>query len=155
MGSSSNGPTTSAADAANVADLKAQMAQSEKALKASVGASVTLDSVNDVEIDEGRQKYVLIKVTDEKLMESKYLVRGKKGASYHADVARPVVESLAALGLSTEVTGGGRIICDMGAKSIHIFGFSYGFGLANHRISQSLCENIYPGYNVSWSNEGY
>ncbi|KNC75682.1 hypothetical protein SARC_11798, partial [Sphaeroforma arctica JP610] len=57
--------------------------------------------------------------------------------------------------LSCSVEGGGRILHDTQAKTIHIFGFSYGFGLANHRTSQAQCEKTYPDYKVTWSNEGY
>ncbi|KNC70796.1 hypothetical protein SARC_16677, partial [Sphaeroforma arctica JP610] len=57
------GPTTSAEDQAKVAALKAQMASTDQRLQGdgASGASATLESIPDVAIGAGRQKYVLIK----------------------------------------------------------------------------------------------
>jgi phosphohistidine phosphatase len=60
-------------------------------------------------------------------------------------------------GLVCKVTGGGRIECDPNNKTVRIYGFSYGYGLADHTISQSViqADPTYDGYTVTWSNEGY
>jgi phosphohistidine phosphatase len=42
-------------------------------------------------------------------------------------------------------------------KKISIFGFSYGFGRADHSISKNAIESneTYEDYEVTWSNDGY
>ena len=42
-----------------------------------------MDQVDDVDIDSGRFKYVLIKVTDKQSKEKKYIVRGYARSGYH------------------------------------------------------------------------
>lgn len=54
-----------------------------------------------------------------------------------------------------DVTGGGRIKKDDRAKSISIYGYSYGFGRAEHSVAADLCATTYPDYKVDWSDEGY
>ena len=58
---------------------------------------------------------------------------------------------------SISVLGGGRIRLDTSAKSVYIYGFSYGFGKADHALSQLTVEADprYKGYKVTWSDEGY
>lgn len=75
--------------------------------------------------------------------------------NYHVDVATPVVHALSAAGLKSNVTGGGRITRDDEDKSVHIYGFSYGFGKADHARTSALCKQAFPDYAVSWSDEGY
>ena len=47
-----------------------------------------LDDIQDVDIDEGRFKYILIKVHHSREGEeiSKYIVRGYNHCEYHADI---------------------------------------------------------------------
>ena len=40
----------------------------------------------------------------------------------------------------TRVLGGGRIALNCSKKTIHIYGYSYGFGLADHAMSKSVVE---------------
>ena len=42
-------------------------------------------------------------------------------------------------------------------KKISIFGYSYGFGRADHAISREvvLSDNRYSNFSVTWSNDGY
>ena len=55
------------------------------------------------------------------------------------------------------VTGGGRIFLDDDAKKISVFGFSYGFGLADHARSKELiqADDRYKDYDVVVSDDGY
>ncbi|KAL3759308.1 hypothetical protein ACHAWU_009176 [Discostella pseudostelligera] len=55
------------------------------------------------------------------------------------------------------VAGGGRILRNDSEKKIHIFGYSYGFGKADHAVANEVVEQSvnYRGYDVSWSNDGY
>lgn len=84
------------------------------------------DLFRPVEIEIGVQKYVLIAVnpgTDH----TTYLVRGHCSAAYHKDAARQTTTELSEVGISYNVLGGGRIDHNAAAKTILVFGFSYGF----------------------------
>lgn len=78
--------------------------------------------------------------------------------SSHRNVAEPFVETLEECGyISIQILGGGRIECDRNEKKILIYGFSYGFGRADHEISQNVVreDSSYKDFKISWSNEGY
>jgi hypothetical protein len=51
-----------------------------------------------VQIEPGLQKYVLILVQDPNTGISKYLVRGLCSAAFHADIAKPAMETFFAQG---------------------------------------------------------
>ena len=52
--------------------------------------------------------------------------------------------------------GGGRILHKPETKSILIYGYSQGFGKADHTIAHKLIKEKYPQYNdIQWSDEGY
>jgi len=55
------------------------------------------------------------------------------------------------------VTGGGRILRDDEEKKISVFGFSYGFGKGDHRLSKKIIEQDerFKDYIVTASDEGY
>lgn len=114
-----------------------------------------LDAVEDVKIDpSGRFKYILIKlyIGDH----TKYIVRGFKWAEYHADIYEREESSILPPGIETECVGGGRIQHDDGDKIISVFGYSMGFGRADHSITVGLLQKKYPDYaKISYSNEGY
>jgi hypothetical protein len=100
----------------------------------------------------GRQKYVLVQAG------ARYFVRGDPRASYHKDAARPLVEELRAMEVAHEVLGGGRIQFEPDPKTIHIYGQSIGFpwqGEFRHDLSAKVCQEAYPDYAVTTSNEGY
>jgi len=120
-----------------------------------MSASAKLDAVPDVDIDEdGRFKYVLIKCHLED--QEKYIVRGYKWAGFHADVYDDVMERLDGLGIETECMGGGRITHEPEKKQIKVFGYSQGFGLADHSKSSDILKKHFPDYtDITWSNEGY
>jgi hypothetical protein len=148
----SAGPTTSAEDQKNAAQLKERMAATASNTTA---ASKSLDMIPSVEITlDSTYKYVLIKATDPVSDAEKLLVRGFD-VPYHADVAAPTVEELENCGFSVSVLGGGRISHSSTKQKISIYGFSYSFGLPDHSLSAELCRAAFPGYDCSWSNEGY
>lgn len=118
-----------------------------------------------VEIAEGAHKYVLIQATwmgndengDE---EEQYFVTSRKNANYHRDSAEPMIEQLEqAAGSYSDIaiTGGGRIALNTPAKTIAIFGFSYGFGLADHAMARRVVleDDRYHDFDVTISDEGY
>uniref|UniRef100_A0A023F860 Sex-regulated protein janus-A n=1 Tax=Triatoma infestans TaxID=30076 RepID=A0A023F860_TRIIF len=122
--------------------------------------SELLNSVPDVEIDpEGTFKYVLIRVyapqTKDGNEPSKMIVRGNARGPYHADIYDETVQKLTKLKLDTECVGGGRIQHSPQDKCIKVYGYSQGFGKADHELTASLLKIAYPEYNVTWSDDGY
>jgi hypothetical protein len=74
------------------------------------------------------------------------------------DAARPLVEELRAMEVAHEVLGGGRIQFEPEKKTIHIYGHSMGFpwqGEYRHDLSAMVCQEAYPDFTVTTSNEGY
>ena len=51
--------------------------------------------------------------------------------------------------------GGGRITHDPENKQIVIFGYSQGFGRADHEVTHKFVQDAFPDYEVAWNNEGY
>jgi phosphohistidine phosphatase len=112
--------------------------------------------VPSVKIDEGRHKYVQIRASIDG--EERVFVTSKRGAHYHRNAAEPLIDELERAGYhDVEVTGGGRIELDARAKRISIYGYSYGFGLADHGLSKSVImqDPRYRDYEITTSNEGY
>jgi len=163
--------TTSAEDQANVAALKARLEGTTATASAADAGSSDAPPVveNDadaphnqiprVEIAPGAHKYVLISAhapTDPP--EKRFFVVSKHGTQYHANAAEPFVYRLEEAGYhDIRVTGGGRINYQPADLSVNIFGYSYGFGLADHKLSKQIVEKDgrFVGYCVDWSNEGY
>uniref|UniRef100_A0A2R5LH07 Uncharacterized protein n=1 Tax=Ornithodoros turicata TaxID=34597 RepID=A0A2R5LH07_9ACAR len=118
-----------------------------------------LDNVEDVVVDDGRFKYVLIRVHDKQTGETKDIVRGSAAAAYHSDVYERVQSELETGGsgrLETECLGGGRIVHDPQNRRIQVFGHSQGYGLADHNRTCEILRQRFPEYNdITWTNEGY
>ncbi|XP_064395076.1 14 kDa phosphohistidine phosphatase-like isoform X2 [Halichondria panicea] len=124
-----------------------------------------MDSVNDVMIDEdGVFKYILIELCEKKRggsgsgeQRKKLIIRGFEWAEFHADILDRVSPKFDQLGLTYECLGGGRIRHDKQQQSIHIYGYSVGFGQADHGKAQELVclKYDYPEANITWSNSGY
>lgn len=109
----------------------------------------------EVDIDaSGTFKYVLIKLHKEDNT-TDFIVRGYAWAEYHADIYDQVMEEFTSSKIDTECTGGGRIRHDPQKKEIFVYGYSVGFGRADHSKTVKLIQRKYPGYNVHFSNEGY
>ena len=72
------------------------------------------------------------------------------------DIFEAVEPSITKLKCRAECVGGGRILHKPDVKSIFIYGYSQGYGRADHTITQKLIKEKYPQYSdISWSNEGY
>ncbi|XP_055605460.1 sex-regulated protein janus-A-like isoform X2 [Uranotaenia lowii] len=118
-----------------------------------------LEAVPLAEIDEGVFKYILIRVygkeKDDGSEPSKNIVRGFLRAQWHSDIYDEVSQSLAGLGLETECLGGGRIEHKPDQKFIKVYGYSQGFGKADHQESRRILLTKYEGYEIETSDEGY
>ncbi|CAK9296578.1 unnamed protein product [Gordionus sp. m RMFG-2023] len=93
---------------------------------------MSLLNIPDVIIDEGIFKYILIKISSND--ENKLIVRGYKRSPYHSDIFDEVSESFNKK-LKLECLGGGRINHNPENKEIMVYGYSQGFGKANHDIT--------------------
>ncbi|XP_013784320.1 14 kDa phosphohistidine phosphatase-like [Limulus polyphemus] len=115
------------------------------------------DCIPDVDIDTGRFKYILIRVHPHGQQEAlKYLVRGYQWAAFHGDIYDEVSPELSKLGLVCECVGGGRIIHVPEQKKVHVFGYSQGYGRADHAKTCDLLKKKFPAYtDITWSDEGY
>lgn len=116
------------------------------------------NQIPNVSIDEGAHKYVLLSAILPGGGERQHFVVSQTDAEYHRSVAEPYVEALERRGYkSIRILGGGRIALSHAKKTISIYGYSYGFGLADHSLSKSIVEKDpkYEKYNITWSNEGY
>lgn len=136
------GPTTNAQDQAEAA-----------AMRSGSGSESRVGGLTSCQIEDGKQKYVLIRVGD------RHLVRGAVSAAYHRDAARPTVERLRAAGVDYEILGGGRIVVDRPKQAISIYGYSMGFPWTNgefkHDVAAQVVKEHYPGWLVTTSNDGY
>lgn len=57
--------------------------------------------------------------------------------------------------LECECLGGGRISHDSDFKRIKIYGYSQGYGKADHEVTAKIIKEFYPKYTISISDEGY
>ncbi|XP_042526174.1 14 kDa phosphohistidine phosphatase [Dipodomys spectabilis] len=124
-------------------------------------AAEGLAEIPDVDIDpEGVFKYVLIRVHSRPPSgapgeDSKEIVRGYKWAEYHADIYDKVCGELQKEGYDCECLGGGRISHQSQDKKIHVYGYSMGYGRAQHSVSTEKIKSKYPDYEVTWADDGY
>ncbi|RXG62927.1 14 kDa phosphohistidine phosphatase [Armadillidium vulgare] len=118
----------------------------------------SLEKVQNVDIDTGKFKYILIKVhhsPPDGNETSKYIVRGYTWAPFHGDIYDKVAPPIEKDGLDCECVGGGRIIHTPDEKSIQVYGYSQGFGKADHSITCDVLKTKYPDYEIKFSDEGY
>ena len=154
MASSNEEFTTNEEDQRNAAALQERL--HDNAGRPTAAGDAFCTRLPSVEIAEGRHKYVLIKAHLNG--EQQYVVTSKKFAAYHMNAAEPMVAKLEEAGYTDiDVVGGGRIILDSDNKKCEIFGFSYGFGKADHAKSRSvvLQDPRYRDFEVTISDEGY
>ncbi|KAF3820901.1 hypothetical protein GH733_011054 [Mirounga leonina] len=143
-------------------------------------AAADLAQIADVDIDsDGVFKYVLIRVhsappSEAPAGESKEIVRGYKWAEYHGeggaggrfrggaegrggvtDIYDKVSGEMQKKGYSCECLGGGRISHQSQDKKIHVYGYSMGYGRAQHSVSTEKIKAVYPDYEVTWADDGY
>ncbi|XP_056100267.1 14 kDa phosphohistidine phosphatase [Rhinichthys klamathensis goyatoka] len=116
-----------------------------------------LAKIPEADLDpNGVFKYVLIRVHSKDDDSYVDIVRGYAWAEYHADIYDRVAGELEKSGgLDCECLGGGRIKHEKDAKKIHVYGYSMGFGKANHSVSTEKIKTHYPDYEVTWADEGY
>ncbi|XP_011302384.1 14 kDa phosphohistidine phosphatase isoform X2 [Fopius arisanus] len=120
--------------------------------------SQPLDAIADVDIDpNGVFKYILVQVHDDNNKQSKPIVRGYARCQWHADIYDEIGNELAKYrpGVDTECVGGGRINHNAEEKIIKVYGYSQGFGKADHEVSVRLLKKMYPDYDITCSDEGY
>ncbi|XP_037951433.1 sex-regulated protein janus-A-like [Teleopsis dalmanni] len=122
-------------------------------------ADEKLNAVPDVDIEEGVFKYVLIKVFGKEKADgsepNKNIVRGYADCKWHSDIYERVSSSLQGLGLETECLGGGRIDHNPDAKKIKVYGYSQGYGKADHDESRKILLSKYTDYEIEACDEGY
>ncbi|NXC45221.1 PHP14 phosphatase, partial [Penelope pileata] len=120
-------------------------------------AAASLARVADVDIDDGGVfKYVLLRVRPRAAAApGKEVVRGHGWAEYHADIYERAAAELQRNGFECECLGGGRIAHRRDEKRIHVYGYSVGFGRANHSVTTEKLKAKYPDYEVTWADEGY
>ncbi|XP_035463850.1 14 kDa phosphohistidine phosphatase [Scophthalmus maximus] len=123
-------------------------------------AAALMMNIPPADIDpSGVFKYVLIRVHSREEGDDDAgvdIVRGYGWAEYHADIYDKVSEELEKGGhLDCECIGGGRIKHEPQDKKIHVYGYSMGFGRANHAVTTEKLKVRYPDYEVTWSNDGY
>ncbi|XP_034489271.1 sex-regulated protein janus-A [Drosophila innubila] len=119
-----------------------------------------LESVTPVDIDDqGIFKYILIKVfgseTSDGNEPSKTIVRGYADCTWHADIYDRVQEICKKKDLDTECLGGGRIEHNPDKKYIKVYGYSQGFGKADHLETKRILQTKYKNYEIEASDEGY
>jgi len=118
-------------------------------------------SVPVVEIDDnGTFKYVLIKLSKKGSKDKKngtYLVRGHSWAEYHADLFEECERQVCGKNSDMKVRciGGGRIRHDRDKKNITIYGYSVGYGQADHSVTCKILKTYYQDYTIDWNNDGY
>jgi phosphohistidine phosphatase len=156
--------TTNEEDQKEVAKLKARLTEANESSSANHQHQrqnpppSTATIVPSVSLDDGAHKYVLIKAEEPGSGLLQHFVISRRGAGYHQNVAEPTVYTLERHGYrAIEIAGGGRILLDEDEKKISIFGFSYGFGQADHAISKKVIEadERFHGFDITTSNEGY
>ncbi|XP_061708299.1 14 kDa phosphohistidine phosphatase-like isoform X1 [Cydia pomonella] len=120
-------------------------------------STASLAAVPKVDIDPtGVFKYILIKVYDKAQNNQEpsiTIVRGYQRCNYHSDIYDEVQEKLQPL--DCEPLGGGRISHEPDNKKIHIYGYSQGYGKADHEETAKLIKDAYPSYTITISDEGY
>mmetsp|Transcript_59834 Transcript_59834/g.129721 ORF Transcript_59834/g.129721 Transcript_59834/m.129721 type:complete len:123 (+) Transcript_59834:294-662(+) len=114
------------------------------------------ESARAVDIDVGVFKYVLINMSDNRTLRARKLVRGYNGCEFHADVLSLATTRLVDPNITLNCVGGGRINHDAEHKKIHIYGYSQGFGRADHASATELCREAFGAdYTLTWSDQGY
>ncbi|NXX87314.1 PHP14 phosphatase, partial [Urocolius indicus] len=72
-----------------------------------------------------------------------------------ADLYERTAEELARQGLDCECLGGGRLSHRPEERKIHVYGYSVGFGRADHSVTTEKLKAEYPDYEITWADEGY
>ncbi|XP_015135021.2 14 kDa phosphohistidine phosphatase isoform X1 [Gallus gallus] len=106
-------------------------------------AAAELQRVVDVEIDDGGVFNAVPGPPDPAVR------------SPAADIYDRAAAELEPQGFDCECLGGGRISHQSREKKIHVYGYSVGFGRANHSVTTEKLKAKYPDYEITWADEGY
>ena len=91
---------------------------------------------------EGVFKYIQIECINKQNKEDKkLLIRGDGNCYYHIE------------NYEYECIGGGRI--EFRPDSIFIYGYSSGYGQADHSKTKEIVQKFFPNYKIEISDEGY
>lgn len=71
------------------------------------------------------------------------------------DIFERAVSGLSPLGVKSKCCGGGRIEHDPSSRFIQVYGYSQGYGRADHSTTTEILKKEFPGYTIEWTNEGY
>ena len=142
-----------------VAKAKSRAGPAGDAARADGAGKGVLHSVPEVDIAEGKWKYVQIELTAPG-EEPKLVVRNTAGLAYHPDMYEAAMDALERQGLKQvrgRVIGGGRIEFYPKEKTCSIYGYSKTFGRAKgcNKKSAEIVEAAYPDHKVTWSDDGY
>ncbi|KAK6046169.1 Janus/Ocnus family protein [Cooperia oncophora] len=96
----------------------------------------------------------LLQCTDKSSNETKHIVRGYNKCNFHSDIF-DVVEEDTGPSYKLDCVGGGRIKHEDKAKKILVYGYSQGYGPADHSVTVDILKKQYPDYDISFSNDGY
>uniref|UniRef100_V5H7A9 Uncharacterized protein n=1 Tax=Ixodes ricinus TaxID=34613 RepID=V5H7A9_IXORI len=122
-------------------------------------SAASFESIPTVKLDNGAFQSTFSSKVHDKNDDSrtKLIVRGSAGAAYHSDIFDSESAKIEAIeGLELECLGGGRIIHNPDRKEIKVFGYSQGYGQADHSKTVEILKNFYPNYDsITFSNEGY
>ncbi|XP_010607264.1 14 kDa phosphohistidine phosphatase [Fukomys damarensis] len=83
------------------------------------------------------------------------LVLRAAAVSTPADIYDKVSSELRKKGYDCECLGGGRISHQNQDRKIHVYGYSMGYGRAQHSVSTEKIKAKYPDYEVTWADDGY
>ncbi|XP_008562658.1 PREDICTED: 14 kDa phosphohistidine phosphatase isoform X1 [Galeopterus variegatus] len=72
-----------------------------------------------------------------------------------ADIYDKVSGEMQKKGYACECLGGGRISHQSQDRKIHVYGYSMGYGRAQHSVSTEKIKVKYPNYEVTWADDGY
>lgn len=97
---------------------------------------------------DGVFKYIVISC------DGKLYVRGKD-LEYHVDILDHFAPSIGRPG-TTECVGGGRMRVSAAEKHVLVYGYSRGFGRADHSLTAAaLRRHLGPEWEIETSDEGY
>jgi phosphohistidine phosphatase len=117
-----------------------------------------VSDVPDVDIAEaGCFKYILIDVRDRggAYGKSKLVVRGDASCSYHADVLGLMEDQIDESKLILDCKGGGRMRVNPQTRTISVYGYSMGFGRADHEKTVEILKKKYPQWTIEITDEEY
>ncbi|CAF0999703.1 unnamed protein product [Didymodactylos carnosus] len=130
----------------------------KKPIGKTMGKTDKIEDIPEVEIaDAGKFKYILIEAKDKDptFQRPKFLVRGDAESPYHADILDKAIDKIDETKLTLNCVGGGRLRVDPAQKTIFVFGYSQGFGKADHRKTVEILQKYYQQWKIEITDEEY